>query len=511
MSTFPFGADEDKASIVAGLNYLLANQAQQSGLIADNATGQIIDPVTRTTVQYLYEYINVRYADSSDGTLNFSTSPTNRTWYGLRNTSTATGSSNPADYVWYETANGFGIYSFLFYLTNGGRQIQWVVNDAAPNNSWVQVLDNTPIDLDIVTTATTQSIVTLNIYIRSATTPPIPSGGVYDFSSLVLTPPVGWSASIPSGTNPIWISTNVFTNPASGQTAGPSNVWTYPVIVAQNGSARSTYNMIAYVREPSQPVTPTAGTGSWNFTTNTGTPPTGADGSPWELSVPSGNVQLWASTAVVSIIGSSGVATPSSWTTPAELSGTGAGGISTLVAFARVAGNPVPVTGQIITNGTTYPTTAESLATWGFNATWVAEDPNPASTNSLYQTSGSFDPSVGQTVWTTPYIVSLQTSTLSSITPALGTVTSGTVGGNIVINTTGNISANRITSVSDIVSGNISGNNITGNSFSMGLWDIFLSPTNGLLFQYNNANLMVLNTDGNLTVSGNVIQNGTVI
>ena len=542
MTTFVLGPDEDKASIVAGLNYLLANQGQ-AGLTVDQGTGQVIDPVSRNVVQYLYEYIHVRYANNNNGTLDFSSSPTNTRFYGLRNDSNNNESldptvySNPANYVWYETANGFGTTSYLFYLTNGGRQVQWDVNDSALNNSWVQAIDNTPIDLDIVTTATTQSIVTINIYRRSATNPGVPTGGLYDFSSLVLTPPIGWSASVPAGTDPIWISTNVFTNPAAGNIAGPSNPWTAPVIVSQNGTSKSTYNMVAYVREPSQPTTPLPNTGSWNFTTNSGTPPTGADGSPWQLTVPSGNIQLWASTAVVSIIGFTGTATPSTWTTPAELSGTGQNGTSSLVGFARVPNNPVPVTGAIITPGTSYPTSAESLATWGFNATWDVQDPDPASAYSLYQTTGIFDPAVNQTTWQTPYIVSLVTSQLSAITPALGTITSGNIVGNTSVNTSGNIqtsgyfigNGSQLTSLpiqpgtytnsnvaaylssGTVTTSIITTNSLNGSILNLGPWEISLTPTNGLLFSHSGANLMVLNTNGNLIVAGNVTPNGTVV
>jgi hypothetical protein len=76
------------------------------------------------------------------------------------------------------------------------------------------------------------------------------------------------------------------------------------------------------------------------------------------------------------------------------------------------------------------------LATWGFAATWGASDPNPSSTDSLYQSDGIYDPNTGNTVWTTPYISSLKVGTLSAITVNTGALT---VQDTLTVSSTGNI------------------------------------------------------------------------
>lgn len=145
----PFLLDGNPTSgeISEAINYLLSNFGQT--VSADPSTGQIIGP-TGSVSGYLYKYLNVKYADSFDGTLNFSNSPTGRLYYGLRNSSSSVESTNPSDYIWYLVAGGFGTTKFLWYITTGGRQIQFSVATASPNSGWVQD-DGTAIDLDVIT------------------------------------------------------------------------------------------------------------------------------------------------------------------------------------------------------------------------------------------------------------------------------------------------------------------------------------------------------------------------
>jgi hypothetical protein len=129
------------------VNYLLSNFIQNTS--ADPATGQIVSPTGRVQ-GYLYRYLAVKYADSFDGTLNFSNTPTNRFYYGLRNTDTATPeSSNPADYIWYQVTGGFSTTKLLYYTVTGGRQINVLAALAAPSALW-QSDTGTAIDLDII-------------------------------------------------------------------------------------------------------------------------------------------------------------------------------------------------------------------------------------------------------------------------------------------------------------------------------------------------------------------------
>lgn len=145
----PFALDSNPSvpEISEALNYLLANFG--ANISADPNTGQILGP-TGEVAGYLYKYMAIKYADSFDGSVNFSNSPTNRLYFGLRNNGGATESDNPADYIWYEAAGGFGVTKSLWYVSTGGRQIQFEVSVSAPDTGWL-VDPGSSIDLDVVT------------------------------------------------------------------------------------------------------------------------------------------------------------------------------------------------------------------------------------------------------------------------------------------------------------------------------------------------------------------------
>jgi len=116
--------------------------------------------------------------------------------------------------------------------------------------------------------------------------------------------------------------------------------------------------------------------------------------------------------------------------------GTGNQGASARRAYTRIPGSPSPTSGTITDSGDTRPTQTESNTTWGLNYAWSATDPDPTSTNSLYQTDGIYDPATNQTVWDTPYLSSLRVGTLSAITTNTGNLN---VSDKITVSTTGNI------------------------------------------------------------------------
>jgi hypothetical protein len=146
---FLLDGNPTQSEISEAINYLLSNFGQTVN--ADPATGEITGPTGQVS-GYLYKYLAVRYADSFDGSVNFSNSPTGRLYYGIRNTSSTVESTNPADYIWTMVTGGFGTTKFLWYLTTGGRQIQFTVATSLPNAGWVQD-DGSSIDLDIITGA----------------------------------------------------------------------------------------------------------------------------------------------------------------------------------------------------------------------------------------------------------------------------------------------------------------------------------------------------------------------
>ena len=144
----PFALDGNPTpgELSDAVNYLLSNFV--SGAAVDAVTGEITSG--GVIIGYLYKYIAIKYADSFDGTLNFSDTPTNRSYYGIRNSDSASESSNPADYFWQQATGGFGTTKFLWYQSTGGRQIQFAVSINAPDVGWLQD-PLASIDLDVVT------------------------------------------------------------------------------------------------------------------------------------------------------------------------------------------------------------------------------------------------------------------------------------------------------------------------------------------------------------------------
>jgi hypothetical protein len=171
----PFALDSNPSAseISEAINYILANFG--GGNTVDPVTGQIIAP-GGTFVGYIYQYIAVKYADSPDGSVNFSNSPVGRSYFGLRNSNDAAESTNPADYIWYQASGGFGLTKSLWYISTGGRQIQFAVSVTAPDSGWV-VDPGSSIDLDIVTSNTAPVIAEAFVTFFSPPTLQVPRSG----------------------------------------------------------------------------------------------------------------------------------------------------------------------------------------------------------------------------------------------------------------------------------------------------------------------------------------------
>lgn len=144
---FLLDGNPTESEISEAVNYLLANF--DSSVSSDPNTGQVTGP-TGEVIGYLYQYMAVKYADSFDGSVNFSNSPTNRLYYGIRNNNDPAESSNYADYVWSAVTGGFGLTKSLWYISTGGRQIQFAVSVSAPDAGWL-IDPGSSIDLDVVT------------------------------------------------------------------------------------------------------------------------------------------------------------------------------------------------------------------------------------------------------------------------------------------------------------------------------------------------------------------------
>lgn len=244
---FALTNDPSQADISEAINYLLANFGPN--LSADPNTGQITGP-SGIVIAYLYRYLSVKYADSFDGSLNFSNSPTGRSYYGVNNSNSTTESTNPADYIWYKVAGGFSTTKFLFYQTTGGRSINFVVATTAPSDSYVQDA-GTAIDLDILTSGAKANSATTAYLVQSQSSP-APSGFPLYTSGSSLPP--GWSATI--GTvavgQVVWYSFGQYNGSSSTVNGIPANstYWSTPVAASVfqdirsdnwNGSTPPTY------------------------------------------------------------------------------------------------------------------------------------------------------------------------------------------------------------------------------------------------------------------------------
>lgn len=145
----PYALDGNpsQSEISDALNYLLSNFS--TGVTSDPNTGEVKGP-TGNILSYLYKYMAIKYADSFDGSVNFSNSPTNRQYFGIRNNDDPAESSNYTDYIWNKVTGGFGVTKVLWYVSTGGRQIQFAASATAPDTGWL-VDPGSSIDLDVVT------------------------------------------------------------------------------------------------------------------------------------------------------------------------------------------------------------------------------------------------------------------------------------------------------------------------------------------------------------------------
>ena len=82
-----------------------------NNIVSYKANGEIV--TGNTVLSYRYKYMDFAYADDGNGG-GFSPYPTNKGYYGLRNTDSQDVSTNPADYVYYRTS-GFLSNFYLFY------------------------------------------------------------------------------------------------------------------------------------------------------------------------------------------------------------------------------------------------------------------------------------------------------------------------------------------------------------------------------------------------------------
>lgn len=123
------------------------------------------------------------------------------------------------------------------------------------------------------------SVAEVSIYRRASSAPSTPTGGSFDFGTQVLTPPSSWSVSVPSGTDPVYISRAVAS--IQGISGTDSTLtWSTPVISFQNGANGSagatgprsaTVYFFCGLPSASTPTAPDASQVAYNFSTSTAT------------------------------------------------------------------------------------------------------------------------------------------------------------------------------------------------------------------------------------------------
>ena len=171
----------------------------------------------------------------------FTTSPP----FGSANWETSPPGTVNGDYLWVTTVN---------ISANVAQEI-------IPFASW-----STP----TVFSVNGQSSIVVNAFKRATSLPSTPTGGSYSFTTQTLTPPSGWSASIPSGTDPVYISTAIAT--VSGTSGVDSSLtWSAAVKMVENGTdgdaGPELESGLVYYTTPqaSNPGTPSAT--NYNFST----------------------------------------------------------------------------------------------------------------------------------------------------------------------------------------------------------------------------------------------------
>jgi len=182
--------------------------------------------------------------------------------------------------------------------------------------------------------------------------------------------------------------------------------------------------------------------------------------------------------------GPTGTSGPTGSLGPTGATGTsGTSGASARIMYARIASNPQPVSGTVTVSGDNRPSGAQGSAVWGaaFNVTWYANDPDPTSNNSLYQSDGTYNPTTNQTAWTTPYISSLKVGALSAVSTNTGSLT-----------VTGTFQANTAA---------ISGTTMTGSG------GVLYSSGN---FAFGNSTTNIAFNGSQMTLNGNVVATANI-
>jgi len=157
------------------------------------------------------------------------------------------------------------------------------------------------------------TVKTLMIFRRSASLPTTPSGSSYNFNG-TLSDIVPWSKAIPSGNTQLWFTTATAVSGLSGAGVDYSLSWEDPAPYTKNVKT-AIAEVFYYLRQDTQPATPTANTGSYSFDSALGSRVTAPSG--WVAAAPAGSGKVWKSVATaVSTADGTGVDSTLTWEVP---------------------------------------------------------------------------------------------------------------------------------------------------------------------------------------------------
>ena len=369
--------------IAEAVNYLLSNFTQ--GVSSDPNSGQISGP-TGVILGYLYQYIAIKYADSQDGSVNFSNTPTNRLYYGIRNSNSSAESTNPTDYIWNKVTGGFGTTKLLWYAVTGGRQIQFGVSVLGFNVGYVQDI-GVAIDLNVITSSLTSDSFSTTF---SPATLQVPYTNVPVFTSVIPrlygTNAYGNVDFVTSQTDTDGAFVNNTWRIGNAATSGYGDIVTSGITIGSPSDAGS------YALWP----VPSA------MSSNSAT-----------MSVPvryrdnAGTIRQAALSILQFVFNYSGK--------------------NSTICYALYSGNPT-VTGSSVTkSGTSVPSTTDFSPASATAFTYAVQ--TPGSSQAMFQCDGIYDPVANTTNWNTPYLSNLKVGQLSAITADLGTVNAGFING----------------------------------------------------------------------------------
>ena len=135
------------------------------GIPVNKDTGFVGETIG-TRLTFVDQYLHVKFAMDPIGT-SFGDAYTSMQYFGLHNSPSSAESSLYFDYAWYGAS--FGASNKLFYKNLGARSVILFIGTAAPDSTYIQVL-NPAIDLDLLTALADGSVTTTKMADGAVTT-----------------------------------------------------------------------------------------------------------------------------------------------------------------------------------------------------------------------------------------------------------------------------------------------------------------------------------------------------